>query len=165
MSDNATSFTHNIYSSDPILFRDYINKKVTVTTHDANTFSGVVYTVDPVSESVILIQPAENKEKSSLKIIIGSAIKSIDCCFDSEILLPDLFAAPSVRLSEEELKTRKQAVYKLLSDNRFPVKEEEAVLLIEDTVRIEPPYRSENCMCSNSIILKRIQTLLNQVTT
>ena len=47
---NDSNFLHNIYTSDPILFKSYVNKKVLITTEDSNIHSGIVYTVDPVSE-------------------------------------------------------------------------------------------------------------------
>lgn len=58
---------------------------------------------------------------------------------------------------------RKNIVMQLLLENRFPVKEEGDVLQIEDTVSIEPPYYPENCACTNSIILSRIQGILRRV--
>lgn len=46
----SQQFSHNIFQSDPLRFKSYINKKVSVLTEDGNTQTGIVYTVDPVSE-------------------------------------------------------------------------------------------------------------------
>lgn len=43
-------FSHKIYKNDPLLFKSYVGKKVNVLTEDNSTISGIVYTVDPVSE-------------------------------------------------------------------------------------------------------------------
>lgn len=107
------------------------------------------------------MQPEEG-EKTRMKIVMRPAIKNIECTFDKEVFLPEMFAAPPVHYSEEELVKRKNLVTNVLLKNRFPITEEKGVLSIEDTVRIEPPYGPENCICLNSIILNRIQTLLTR---
>ena len=50
MAENRSRFTHNVFKNDPILFKSYVNKKVSVLTEDGNLHTGIVYTVDPVSE-------------------------------------------------------------------------------------------------------------------
>lgn len=98
-----------------------------------------------------------------MKIIMGSSIKNVECSSDAEVLLPEMFITPRIHFTDEELVKRKSVVTKLLLENRFPVTEEKGILCIEDTVKIEPPYLSENCVCTNSVILNRIQTLLARI--
>ena len=50
IQENSLKFLHKVYSNDPVLFKSYINKKVSITTEDSVTHTGIVYTVDPVSE-------------------------------------------------------------------------------------------------------------------
>lgn len=52
--EKDTKFVHNVYKNDPILFADYIGKEVKVNAKDGITHSGVVYTIDPVSERCVL---------------------------------------------------------------------------------------------------------------
>jgi len=163
MRNDTSNFLHKIYTNDPVLFKSYVNKRVKITTDDGNVHTGIVYTVDPVSESIVIMEPVEGEEKMRMKIIMRPAIKTVECSHDREIVLPEMFVAPPVHYTEEDLIKRKNAIIKLLADNRFPVTEEEGVLLIEDTVRIEPPYKTENCICLNSIILNRMQALLSRV--
>ena len=111
----------------------------------------------------MLLLPKEEEEKMGMKIIMGPAIKNLECSSDNEIYLPEMFVPPPMKLSEEELMKRKNAVMKSLSESRFPVIDDKGVLCIENTVRIEPPYGPENCICLNSIILNRIQTLLSRI--
>lgn len=49
MEENS-HFSHKIYKNDPLLFKSYVGKEVNISTEDNNTISGIVYTVDPVSE-------------------------------------------------------------------------------------------------------------------
>ncbi|XP_058803177.1 gem-associated protein 6-like [Phymastichus coffea] len=161
-SDSESNLLHKIYTSDPIAYKNYVNKTVIITTQDFNVYTGIVYTVDPVSESFVLLQPRENAKEIQMKIVVGSSIKNIECSSDADtVLLPELFVAPEMyNFTQEEIIKRKELITKILLDNRFPVTEEEGILCIEDTVKIEPPYQPENCICFNSIILNRIQTLL-----
>lgn len=47
--DNLNSL-HKLYKNDPILFINYVEKEVKITTKDENVYCGIVYTIDPVSE-------------------------------------------------------------------------------------------------------------------
>ncbi|XP_011502635.1 PREDICTED: uncharacterized protein LOC105366027 isoform X2 [Ceratosolen solmsi marchali] len=127
VSNDSTSILHKIYTSDPILYKSYVNKKVTITTEDSNVHIGFVYTIDPVSESIVLMQPKEGEEKMQLKIIMRGAIKKFECSFDNEFLLPEMFVAPEIHMPEQELMKRKYSVVKLLLENHFPVSEDKAL--------------------------------------
>lgn len=43
------------------------------------------------------------------------------------------------------------------------VKESGDYLKIDDYLVIIPPYRADNCICNNTIILERIQKILNEM--
>jgi hypothetical protein len=109
------------------------------------------------------MQPNEGEEKMGLKVIMSESIKNLECSFDNEFLLPEMFAPPKIHLTDDEILQRKNSVMKILLENRFPVTEEKGNLCIEGTVKIESPYGPENCICLNSIILNRIQTLLSHI--
>ncbi|XP_011858198.1 PREDICTED: gem-associated protein 6-like [Vollenhovia emeryi] len=155
-------FAHQVYKNDPILFKSYVGKKIKIMMKDKNVHYGVVYTVDPVSESVVLLQ-AETSTQYHLKIIFNHAIKNIEVTSEAEVLVPELFSLSPANLSEVTVTKRKNIVMQLLLDNRFPVKEEDDILFIEDTVSIKPPYYPENCNCTNSIILNKVQSILTHV--
>lgn len=110
--------------------------------------------------SIVLLQSGTAMQYR-LKIIFNHAIKNIEVISETEKILPELFLP--AKLSQAMVTKRKSIVMQLLLDNRFPVKEENDVLLIEDTISIEPPYYPENCICTNSIILTRIQNILTRV--
>ena len=98
-----------------------------------------------------------------MKIILGHAVKNIELSSDPETIIPELFSASCKKISKSMISERRNAIKKLLLENRFPVVEDNEVLRIEDTLSIEPPYEMENFICDNSIILNRIQTLLSSV--
>ncbi|XP_029663482.1 gem-associated protein 6-like isoform X2 [Formica exsecta] len=157
--DNLNSL-HKVYKNDPILFSNYVEKEVKIMMKDENVYYGTVYTVDPVSESIVLLQSGTSTQYR-LKIIFNHAIKNIEVISKTKKIVPELFQP--AKLSQATVTKRKDIIIQLLLDNRFPVKEENDVLLIEDTVSIEPPYYPENCTCTNSIILTRIQNILMRV--
>ncbi|XP_029171925.1 gem-associated protein 6-like [Nylanderia fulva] len=158
--EDNLDFLHKVYKNDPILFNNYVGKEVKITTKDEDII-GTIYTVDPVSESFVLLQ-SDTTMQHRLKIIFNHAIKNIEVISETKKILSELFLPE--KLSQEVVK-RKGIVLQLLLDNRFPVKEENDVLMIEDTVSIEPPYYPENCTCSNSIILTKIQNILTRANT
>ena len=160
--DEDSRFSHKIYKSDPLLFRTYVGMEVNILTEDGTATTGVVYTVDPVSESVVLLQNCEQKR---LQIIFGHAIKKIEVLSEKPCDLPELFMNAPTNLLQSTLEERKRIVIKMLQENRFPVKEEKGILTIEDVISIKPPYEPNDCVCANSIILGRIQNLLSGMQT
>lgn len=112
--------------------------------------------------SVVLL-PVETSTQHNLKIISGHAIKNIEVTSELKTTMPELFRSSITKIAQTTVSKRKNSVMQLLLDNRFSVKEEDDILLIEDIVRVEPPYFPENCTCTNSIILNRIQNILTRV--
>ncbi|XP_012271829.1 gem-associated protein 6 isoform X2 [Orussus abietinus] len=161
VSEDSSKFSHRVFNNDPLEFQGYVNKKVIVTARDSSVHTGIVYTVDPVSESVVLVTSEENSELR-LKVILGHAVETIEVSSEPGRIIPELFAAPTIKMSQPELAERKRAVKELLSNNRFPVEEENDVLRIKGVLSIEPPYVPASCICTNEIILRRIQSLLSQ---
>ncbi|KOC61384.1 Gem-associated protein 6 [Habropoda laboriosa] len=159
MGENS-DFSHKIYKNDPLLFKSYIGMEVNILTEDGTTISGIVYTVDPVSESVVLLQ---GNQQNRLNIVFGHAIKNVEICSDKPVKLPELFTNTPTNILQSTIEERKNAVIKMLKENRFSVKQENDILTIENVLLIKPPYEPANCICANSIILGRIQDLLSRV--
>ncbi|XP_076299685.1 gem-associated protein 6 [Lasioglossum baleicum] len=155
-------FSHTIYKNDPLLFKSYVGKEIRILNKDDSTVSGIVYTVDPVSESIVLLQGCL---RNDIKLVFGHVIKSVEVCSDELHELPELFMNPPTCLLQSTLDERKNAVIKMLRENRFPIKEKENILMIEDVLSIKPPYKPDDCISANSIILGRIQSLLSCVET
>lgn len=63
-----------------------------------------------------------------------------------------------------DLQSAKTHLYKWLRRNMLPVEDIDDVLYVHNGhVIITPPYKSENCISSNSIILGRIQHLVQNI--
>jgi len=73
----SNSDHNNIYKNNPVLLKSYVNKRCSVTTTDKCVHTGIVYTVDPVSESVVLIDETAGSDPR-LKFVIGHSVKKID---------------------------------------------------------------------------------------
>ncbi|CAD6211896.1 GSCOCG00003887001-RA-CDS [Cotesia congregata] len=152
---NETEYTHIVYKNNPLLFKSYINKHVIITADDSSVHQGIVYTVDPVSESVILLEPAE-EGKFNGKIIIGHSIRNIEISTNPGIDLPDLFPANEKKLTAAELNERREKIKERLAINLFNPVDNNGVLEIQGVFSIEPPYERENCVCTNPIVMSRL---------
>lgn len=159
---DLTKFSHNIYKNDPILFKSYIGKEAKITTDNKSVYTGVVYTVDPVSESIVLLNTEED-DHHNLQIIFGHAVQNVELTTETETQISELFQASIDHFSPSELTKKKNIVKQHLLKNMFPVRDVNDILYIEDSVSIKPPYNAENCVCTNSIILSRIQDILCSV--
>ncbi|XP_014604527.1 PREDICTED: gem-associated protein 6-like [Polistes canadensis] len=158
---DLTKFSHNIYKNNPLLFKSYIGREVKITA-DNSLYTGIVYTVDPVSESVVLLQTKEENHHN-LKLVFGHAIKNIELTEQAETSLPELFQLSTNQLSLPDIKKRKNIVKEYLLKSRFPVIDIDDILYIEDSVSIKPPYDAEHCVSTNVIVLNRIQDILRSI--
>eukprot|EP00058_Branchiostoma_floridae_P024604 XP_002610094.1 hypothetical protein BRAFLDRAFT_60087 [Branchiostoma floridae] len=160
-------FSANSEHWSPGFWRSHVYKEVEITTVDGRKHRGWVYTVDPVSESVVLVQFEEDRKKT-VEMVMGHAMKGIivvnediDC--HKEELDHIFITADDTRFSKQDLETRRDELKQWLEKNRLPVKvsgKEGELLSISDALVIEPPYSAESCRSTNEIILGRIQALI-----
>ncbi|KAK0181782.1 hypothetical protein PV327_004032 [Microctonus hyperodae] len=160
-SVHKKQYSHKIYNNDPLLLKSYINKQIQITTDDSTIHHGILYTVDPVSESVVLIE--RENEKFHVKVIVGHSINNIQMISNSTLHLPQFFNLAYHPMTDVELSDRRKEIKKLFAQNRFPVTEHNDILEIENMLFIEPPYNLENCICTNPIILNRVYNILSQL--
>lgn len=160
---------HPIFSKDPEEWMQLVYKKVNVKTEDGLEHVGIVYTIDPVSETYILINFVD--DHMNVKMVFGHAVISVTVLGDNtdvcKYKLDNLFRPPGhEKLSVNELK-RKQNTTKLwLLKNRLPVEVGGTggeLLIIADALVIQPPYGPENCVSTNEIILGKIQGLIKSM--
>ncbi|XP_030628715.1 gem-associated protein 6 [Chanos chanos] len=148
----------------PHEWHKYINQEVRVTAHDKNEYQGWVFTVDPVSGSVVLVT-LHGQQSTSVRVVMGHAVRDVEVLKegDEEIAqqLNALFMpAGSQVLTNDELKRRKEDLRLWLEKNRIPVTEEEDTLRVANVLTVSPPYGSGDCSSSNEIILARVQSLI-----
>lgn len=161
--------THPIFEKDPGEWIQHVYKEVCVTTEDGNQHTGWVYTIDPVSDAVVLVK--FNDHDLGLKVVMGHSVQSIVVVGDNTELhkaeLDQLFKPKQVfSISPEEVKQRQERLLSWLHKNRIPIKvtkEDPEVLNLSDALYIDPPYGAENCRSTNQIILGKIQGLIKNI--
>jgi hypothetical protein len=142
---------------------------------------GNVYTIDPESRSVVIMQFEKDKKGMPHKLlwVSGSAIKlmhelddnelltgCVPCTSESIELVDKLIqgeVAP-VQSTEDEsiVEERLKRLTAFLTSKHVPFIKEEALIRI-GPVRLERPYRAENLLSDNALALKRTQQMLADV--
>lgn len=146
-------------SKDPVYFKNLIGKKVEVELTDNNVYSGLFYCIDPVSETIILVN--KDNETYNTDLLLGTSIKNINI-LSEEISNDEIF-----QITDEEEESRcsenKIKIKNWLKKHLIKVEDIEDVLYIGDDLKIYPPYLIENCISSNTIILQRVQDILSKM--
>ncbi|KAG7492935.1 hypothetical protein MATL_G00019620 [Megalops atlanticus] len=148
----------------PLEWHKYVNKEVKVTADEKQQYQGWVFTVDPVSASIVLVNFMETG-KASITAVMGHAVEEVKILREGDdamagrlnsVFMPER----SKVLSKEELQCKKERVRAWLEKNRIPVTEEGEMLCVAGVLTVNPPYGPEDCSSSNEIILSRVQSLL-----
>lgn len=154
-------------NDDPLLLMSYVHKLVRVETTEGNVLAGYVKTVDPISESIVLVLFEDEKPKV-LHVVMGHAVKSVTVVTDASPAekeqLEKLFMPTQHTLSAEELRQRKEKVRSWMCVNRIPVTEssqEPGTLVIAGSVRLLPPYGPDDFQCTNSLVLGKIRGIVS----
>uniref|UniRef100_A0A9J8D6Z5 Gem nuclear organelle associated protein 6 n=1 Tax=Cyprinus carpio carpio TaxID=630221 RepID=A0A9J8D6Z5_CYPCA len=132
----------------PQHWHELVNHEVCVTNRDQQRFEGRVFTVDPVSASVVLVSVQES-ERPSVRVILGHAVTDVQ-----------ILRRGTEETDAEELKSRRESVRLWLEQNRVPVTEDGEVLRVANALTISAPYRPGDCSSANEIILSRVQSLV-----
>ncbi|KAL4612857.1 gem-associated protein 6 [Arapaima gigas] len=148
----------------PLQWRRYINNEVKVTAHEKQQYEGWVFTVDPVSASIVLVNFQETG-RTFITVVMGHAVEAVEILTEGgremEERLTSLFQpAGHQGLSKEELQRRKDSLRVWLEKNRIPVTEEGESLRVAGVLSVDPPYGPQDCSSSNEIILSRVQSLV-----
>ncbi|XP_006638616.1 gem-associated protein 6 [Lepisosteus oculatus] len=151
----------------PLEWYEYLNKEVKVKVVEKQEYRGWVFTVDPVSGNVVLMN-FEEDGKTSIVAVMGHAVEAVEVLRDgddavAERLRSVLMPARRQAYSGEELATRKASLRAWLEKNWVPVTEEGlegGKLCVAGVLTIDPPYGPEDCSSTNEIILSRVQSLI-----
>ena len=123
---------------------------------------GKLYTVDPIDQSVILLQRSENESDVQVVIIPGSNIESVVLSeenphhsesIDTAILSPKQY-------SETVDSDRKLKILEWFKKNRFPVEEDGEEIVVAGSVRIAQPFTVNSCSGTNPVVIQRIKQSL-----
>lgn len=142
--------------------------QVSIQLDDGQEVCGLVYTVDPVSDTFVLVNFIGDKMK--LEIVLHHAISSITVLNEdidaNKQKLDNLFRPGGQEsLTDEDVKRRQNIVKLWLLKNRLPVEVNGELLSVAEALVIQPPYEPENCISTNGIILGKIQGLIKNMPT
>ncbi|KAH7708127.1 hypothetical protein AAVH_24629 [Aphelenchoides avenae] len=138
---------------------------------------GHVYTVDPETRTVALLQFDEKEGVSKVVLVPGASVKSITPLTTEEAattagivhdadtvkrLSQDLFRndAATTALSEEDVQKRRQKLIACLDAARLPHTDGADGAVIVHNVQIRPPYTRESVVSDNQMAMKRTMDML-----
>ncbi|GAB6022436.1 Gem (Nuclear organelle) associated protein 6 [Chamberlinius hualienensis] len=157
-----------IYNTDPIQLLNMTEKYVQIESVVGTSQVGFVYTVDPVTKSYVLIRSTENGSIDVL-IIPGCSIKTV-----TEIAAPENMKMPDLKLthsteskkSDVDFTKRKNQLVSWFSKHLIKLEEcpnNSDLLMYKDVMSIQPPYKTEDLLSNNEIILAKMQDLLKSM--
>lgn len=142
----------------PESMRGAVGKEVIITTLNGITHRGFLYTIDPMTKTVVLTDDAGDK----LNLILHHAIKNLEC--GQRSVERFILACPSKEvLLSSGSEEKKQKLMKLLKDNLIEVVEDGPLLRISDYVSIAPPYDVGHIYCTNTIVLERLSNIIKRM--
>jgi len=172
MSEN-TSCNHPIFTKNPNEWMDLVHCFVSIETIGGKNLKGHVYTIDPVSESVVLVNFEEESSSTniSVDIVMKDSIVDIEKIHNADEKVKKMCSSlfrenVDENFSESEVIAKRDRLKLWLEKNRFPVsisKTDDNILQISDALMIQPPYTDQSCLSTNEIILSRVQQLIKNM--
>jgi len=179
MTDSLTGeFIHPVFLNDPVKLSKFLYCHVEVKTVFGETVSGGLLSVDPVSDTAVILaanptsKAIDTKDFDSSTIVLVPRVK-----WDSLVVvngsdevkgvvkkcLPRQKEA-AVSLTREEVRKVQGEVKDWLVRNGLSVEEEGDLLSVHNgTVIIAPPFDSDSCRANNAIVLDRVNQLLKKM--
>ncbi|TMW66485.1 hypothetical protein Poli38472_004250 [Pythium oligandrum] len=155
-----------------------VGAKVRVVTSLEVTVEGVIFTLDPIANFLILEESSsETPAKSKTHIFQMDALKSIEviekAAGDANLNLPHISEDDLLRLEQknkgiaeralasigENVSAEAQAIFDALNKT-MPCHWEGQNIRVMEEVLIKPPYQPQNCVSSNTQVLSRIKKVL-----
>ncbi|XP_044266854.1 uncharacterized protein LOC123012785 [Tribolium madens] len=143
-----------IFNNDVLCMKSLIGKSVNIETIDKCIHEGIVYVVDPVYKTVVLL----DESTKSLEFVLFHAIKSFNVTSDEQN--DKLLQTPTKLLNSEESVRKKMKLMKWLKLLMINVTEDGELLRVDEHLSIGPPYGINDCMCDNTIVLERIRKII-----
>ncbi|UJR13319.1 hypothetical protein I4U23_000337 [Adineta vaga] len=162
---------HDIFHFDIDTYATLINVRVQIECHGQRNYSGRVYTIDPLTQSIVLIDDSSNRVHIVLRPDIIQ-LKILDRNSSDQSFKDPFQPTTSISIqNDESVSTRLDNLRSFLSSKRIPYQEKQEdnqriTLLIQNgLVQINAPYTSETIIGTNEIVLSRIKFLLKQILT
>nr|CAH7759822.1 unnamed protein product [Callosobruchus chinensis] len=148
-----------LFNSDPIYMKSLIGKEIEVRTVSKKVYKGLVYVIDPIFKTVVLHCNRISENEHETVLILYHAIESLSLISDE---VDQRYLQTPVETISSNI-TRKESLKKWLQHMQINVEESGDILRIDDHLIILPPYKLENCVSNNTIILERVRNILNQM--
>ncbi|XP_071521541.1 gem-associated protein 6-like [Panulirus ornatus] len=165
---SSVNKSHTVFNNDPVKHHSMVHCRVVVTTTSHKEHTGWVHTIDPVSESVILVEFDDSGGKEVV-IVFGYNVKTIRVIDSSPpaglgAAIDNIFRKEQVRYSNKELTARRESLCVWLAENRVPytVREDMSIQVLQVAV-ITPPYEPQSVQCTNEVVLDKVMKLVQQM--
>lgn len=159
---------HKIFTNDPVHQRALIHSRVEVTTTNKQHHTGWVYTIDPVSESAILVEFTD-EGNAEVMLLSGYNISNITILEDKPPpgladVVDNLFRTKQVHYTSKEITERRESLCVWLAGNRVPytIKEDMSIEVLQTAI-IAAPYEPGSIQCTNEVVLDKVMKLVQQM--
>ncbi|CAD5118965.1 DgyrCDS7636 [Dimorphilus gyrociliatus] len=147
--------------TDPESLHSYVYKEIEIIMNNKSKYTGWVYTIDPESFTIVLV----NFEDNSIELITSHSIQGIRIINnDSSVKKQELDDLVKKKFGSE--KERKQSrniedVIKYFNQLRIPVERQGNILLVAGIVNVTSPFTENDCVSTNPMALANIQKFLS----
>ncbi|MFH4974719.1 hypothetical protein AB6A40_001428 [Gnathostoma spinigerum] len=139
-----------------------------------SSISGIIYTIDPWSSSLVLGRFQDSKLKS-IEVCSGESVQCVEiiedevslpeeckgCCEDFFGLVNSLITETPPKISRFDVERKRKVLVDWLRANCIDVKiDNDGSVTVFDVVRIKPPYDPDSCYSDNVIVLSRLRRLI-----
>ncbi|CAF0923133.1 unnamed protein product [Didymodactylos carnosus] len=172
---------HEIYSFDVERYYELLNLLVEINCIGGRQYRGRLYTVDPVTQCLVLFEIDDNNNSAHVHIIMHPDIIELIIIDDTPIssAIYDLYLKSKKTnaitdqvtslntINADAISERLNKVRTYLTSKRIPFQEKTEnqliSLVIHNVVNILPPYTSESVIGTNEIVLSRIKNIIKQI--
>ncbi|XP_018027678.1 gem-associated protein 6 [Hyalella azteca] len=166
-SVSNTFDSHPVYSNDPRKLHSLIHSYISVTVRNQKPISGWVHTVDPVSESFVLVNfTADGSTVQDVILVPGYNVTGVRlhphvASENMKEKIDFTFKQNETRFSRAELDRRRNVLCVWLKDNRVPytMKANDCLEVLRFAT-IKPPYTPQSIVCTNEVVLDKLLKLL-----
>jgi gem associated protein 6 len=150
---------------------------VHITLSEGEELQGWVYTIDPVSHTIVIAKDDEKSyadehdisDSRPIVFVMSKAIKElrvVETTREEPKWLQNFAVKEQQNFTDDELQKRKANVVEWLHKNRVPILDDSAETKLVNVLGglvIEPPYDVDSCKGTNEIVLDRIRKLISSM--
>ncbi|XP_017776196.1 PREDICTED: uncharacterized protein LOC108562393 [Nicrophorus vespilloides] len=145
----------------PLKMKNSIGSNVEIETVDKRMHTGVLHCIDPMSSAIVLIN--ENETENEISIINFNSVQKYKTISPGYFIEQCVPIDAVTLIDEDTLRLKREKLRDWFKLNLIDIEEDGKVLKYKDYLIVEPPYDTEHCYCTNTIILERIYDLINKM--